>query len=925
MGKLLDVLKNKLTTIREELGKQVPDASVDAKAAVEAVRRRNELRYIERVIGAQLNQALKDLPVEKQDEFYDRCIQEDAKAKFTREQFRSQVNNLETGSCLIQNADFGQNWEKTIETLEEMVGEETARKTADAVEKVIAPNSPQFPQESKLRYVYQNQINTAKNRVNANAPDAQQTKEFLDQVNEHLASPTAEMSHFIDEMDHEMKPAAEKSLYGSIHRFFEGETGQKYVGKIPSQKFTGIEYSIPTPEAISERHSLSDDDIEEMKSIHPVISNETKKEIIDVTNLMDQLGEANFINSSTAKKAAIDADENLFVAEQGTKNYAFWPLVNHREQLTKAVASGNIDNIKNADREYMQAKKITDQMMDIVKKNPSPICAGNINSTRIVNDAPSPIPLEYQEDFVSHSKLNGMFLMYALSKNTGKSVQELLEKPVQSMTDAGKNYSQKYGLNSRKTVEDKLVSALNENESEAFKGTWTNCYAFMGTRAFSGAAAMGRTQEESDQLNGAAHLAVAAATRPVNIQADLWESLQTIGEDKRNILYQHALLLDDDAFDPLQYAAEFKKPGWKKDLSTENLIQKLKQENKLNVDRIADRIDSIREKAAQTKEFIDENNIKPLTFKGKEFDEAAIKLSRDILRNATAEEKKTEPYIKLQEKMDRMTVEANQEEFKKLENDLQKNLNVQGKAKKGFLLSSTNTKEHQMMTASQQMVKWKLRMLRGDDMSDVDPKMQELIRKTALSTLVNNSRDLTFTYCAEKTDNGRKNTFTHGIGKERFDSARSSINTLDKIVKKAGTKTPAHYYMDEKRLEALDNRHDPEWVERYAADSTVRVMYAMTVDFKHKDPSKQERYMEEDRMVRQCKTLLKDSAVKRVAEEIDDDKLIDNLIKGHGSITNSYIQTKNEIAKEKGKEPGKGYKEMTPQERGEMWASKAPI
>ena len=935
MGKLLDIVRARLNAIRQELGQPQPDPKTDPKGAFEAIQRRNALRYIEAQINMQMAQALKNLSQERQNEFYDRCVQEDAKASFSREQFRAELDTANPdGKFLTRDDNFGQNWEQTIGTLEEMLGEEAANLAADTAEKTVAPDDPAFPAESRLRYPYQGIIGDIKQKVPENLPESQETKDFLDQVNQHLASPSVEMSLYVDGQDLDIQHASEQIQHNSSYQYMNREPVQKFYSKIPTTTYRSFDFPVPAPEALP-RNPLLPDEIAEMKNIHPLISDETMQEINRIAGLLDELGEESYRNLYSARGPLPGTNETLFTSEQGVKNYAFWPLVFRREELEKAVESGDIEDIRTKDANYLKVKETTDKMMDIVRKNPSPICYANVNSTRLDNQFnPSPIPLEYQQDFITHSKLNGVYLIYALSKNTGKSVEELLKNPVQTMTDASDSYIKKYGLGTKTSNTDKLIAALDQNLSGGFNRNWDACYSMLANRAFGSAASMARTEEERIQIVGAGNLAVAAGSGPVKVQAELWDSLSSGEPEKKAVLTQHALLLDDDAFDPLDVAKKLKTNSWRKDTDPAALADQLKKEGKLNVSRLVQRIDEMREKARETKKYNSDHDLLPFRFGPAEIGQAAMELGKQILRTATGAEKNSEDYIALQEKVDKLSIEDHKEELEELEQQLRDNLDIQAQKKKGLFLSSKNSEEHQYMTLSQQMVLWKLKMLRGDDMSDVSAEMKELLRKSSLATLVNNSRDYTFDYCAKKTDYGSKTSFVYDTGIDRYNGARDSINALDDISELVQTKTAAHRYMDELRLDVLDNRANPEWVNTNALNHVARAMYAMTVDFKHpNDPNQKTKYMNEDKIRRHADTFKnRNNTVKRMIKKYGEDKLMEFMVKGKGSLTSAFVTAKNEQTKANNRKPGAErkeigpeYKEMTVEQRREVWAKMGPM
>ena len=925
MGKLLDIVKTKLAAIRQELAAPIPDPAVDPAGAIAAIKRKNALRYLQTYVGKDLLGALRQLPVEKQDEFYDSCIQENAKTRFTRENFHSSVNNPnDEGTFLINDQSFGQNWEQTVERLEELLDEETIERTAVAVEYRGSPDD--LPEEFKLRYPYQNKIKELEDKYADQSDNPEETRQFLEQLNEQMAAPDAEMSHYIDRLDHDIQRAVDKAMYQSIHRYMEKEPGKKFAGKMPQTQYSTVDYEIPVAETTSGKHPLLPEDVEEMKTIHPVISDVTKNELIEITGMMNQLDDEYLLDNITSPLPG--TGKRIFTSEQSTKYYAFWPLVMKKVELGKAIDNGKISEIRQNASEYAQTKGIMDQMMNIVKKNPSPTCGGNINSTRTAGDQISPIPLDYQEDFISHCKLNGVFLLYGLSKNTGKTVKELLEDPVKSMTDASENYIRTQGLNSKKSVAEKLVYGLNPAIAETFKRNWNSGFSMLANRAFNGAASMARTEEERDQLHGVGQLAVGAASRPVNMQAELWDSLNDISPEQQRVLYQHALLLDDDAFDPLAMAENLQKKSWKKDLNPADLIEHLKAEGKLDIPRLIKRIDEIKQQADKVEEDLAAQEVVSVSkFKNREFDQAAFLLGKEILRRATPDELKTDAYVDLQNTVDRYVVAHEAESIDQLEKQLEENLHVQAKPKKGFFLSSKNSTEHQQMTMSQKLLCWKLKMLRGEDLPDVPDKEKAVVKQTPLAILVNNARHLTFEYCSAKSNKGEKTTFSYDTGTERYDAARESLTTLDDLIGIAGTKTPAHRTLDRLRLDILDHRHDEDWVEEHAADYAGRCMYAMSVDFKHPDASKQERsdYMNENKIRRQSAAFQKKPSFQKMLEKHGEDKLLEFLVEGKGTFTQNFVKAKAEIAKQKHKDPGKDYKDMTQQERGDVWAQMGPF
>ena len=926
MGKLFEIILKKQKEIREELALPLPDPVIDPGKTMEAIRRRNDLAYIRDEMGLEIKRLILLLTPEQQQAFYEH-VPKVGRFPLSFEDFRNALQKKDfEGGFLLNDKRFGEEPEQLVAVLEEMLDQKAADEASERVEKIIPPSHPDFPLQNKLRHDHQQDVNDRKAFFTDNVPRAKETREYLDQVNELLSAPTARMSSYIDRMDNEIQPVADKVSYVNSHRYFENnENARKLTAKIPTTKPGGVDFRVLAPE-VTPGTALSEDDIRQMKEFRPEISDETEQEILKVTDLMDEIGEDAYkIPNVTTMELPKGSGKYYFKSEQSTKHYAFWPLVRERTGLAETLKYDNIAAIRNNEKRYSRVRGITDQMMAIVKKNPSPICGGNVNSTRTSGGAESPIPLEYQEDFVSHSKLNGIYLLYGLSKNINKPVRELIEDPVTALAGAADTFVRENGLKGKGTAVDKLLNCLDENACDDFDRVWTQGYSTLAMRAFDAASAMGRNDKERQQIAGVGQLAIAASTSTVGKEKDLWQSVLNAEDEKKAVLYQHALLLDDDAFDPAELAGKLQRPGWKGELSEDKLIGKLRAEGKLDMDRLADRCGEMLQKAEQRSDDAFQK-ARPFNLDKNGFRQQHYNLSKKVLRTATPEERETEGFIKLQEFIEKLEYnESDKEKLNMLSGQLEQNLAVQQQEKSGWFLSSENTLEHKRMTFCQQMLNCKLRMLRGEEVGDVSPELRQKIRKTSVATLLDNAREATFQYCALKTKNGKNLTFRHDVGKLRYDKALDSITKMDALANELGTRTPAKRSMDTLRLRALKNRHTEGWTEEHAEDSAVRIMYAMTVEFKYPEKEKQSRFMKSENAQEGARALLQDKAFVRLTEKLDDDELVDKLIEGGGKLTDAYIKSLNEVKKEVGQAQGKAPKDMTREEKTEIWAKRGPV
>ncbi len=71
---------------------------------------------------------LRKLPKARQDEFYERCIQPAARNTFTKARYDDLMNpesynGQHDFTWILRDNTFGQNWQKTVETMEEFIGD----------------------------------------------------------------------------------------------------------------------------------------------------------------------------------------------------------------------------------------------------------------------------------------------------------------------------------------------------------------------------------------------------------------------------------------------------------------------------------------------------------------------------------------------------------------------------------------------------------------------------------------------------------------------------------------------------------------------------------------------------------------------------------------------------------------------------------
>ena len=144
MGKVLEALQAKLNELRQREQAPAPDYQADPKAAMDYIKSRNAVDYEQTAATKALIRALWKLPRNKQEEFYDRCVLPAAQNGFTKANFFEHMDqNSYIGQnhikWIMQDGTYGQDWKKSIDVLEELIGPEAADELADEIGNTIDP------------------------------------------------------------------------------------------------------------------------------------------------------------------------------------------------------------------------------------------------------------------------------------------------------------------------------------------------------------------------------------------------------------------------------------------------------------------------------------------------------------------------------------------------------------------------------------------------------------------------------------------------------------------------------------------------------------------------------------------------------------------------------------------------------------------
>ncbi len=242
------------------------------------------------------------------------------------------------------------------------------------------------------------------------------------------------------------------------------------------------------------------------------------------------------------------------------------------------------------------------------------------------------------------------------------------------------------------------------------------------------------------------------------------------------------------------------------------------------------------------------------------------------------------------------------------------------KEKSGFLLSKTNSREHDRMTKSLRLFNAKLDMVLGKEPAQkLSPQELELIKDADIKTLYDEAKNAAFNYSCLKTKNG-KGSILHQDGRTRNEAARNTFDLLSQLGSRLGLCDEATELKDQLALEALRYRGSKAWEELNAEDYAAKTLYAMSLTHSGLPEEKMALKLTDRSVERSMEEIKQRPEFRQMVKDLGPTGLCEAIVKGGGALTLAYAK-----AAERLKDPqagkGKSDAQMSAQQQRDFWSN----
>ena len=912
---------------QEELAEVNSELSPNASPAARAVKMYSKMKQGQR------------------DRLFEELVTPERKARYRAEFVMGLVKNGRIGSVLLNNNSYkqGKTWIDAVEQIEQAMDPRLAEQTAEQIDKLVPPHLD----PNKTITPYADRI--AELRAGLSPEDPKNT--LLDKVGKILVYPSENYRQYLDKKSTDdsvtvsLDNATNAYSHQEIERFVAQKMGAHFQQKLPHNHslYTGHEFYDTINVHPIRRNAakqpiganLTREELRELKrnaAGESPLSPEVRKAVKEIVGGIEEMGEKKYWIDPVVVVEEVSGQiptKVRYKDEQGDKKYAFWPLVNAKRSLADAVQAGDWDRIQSASDEYERCKAITDKMMAAANRTAKdPIFTANLNSTREELDhTPNRMPTEYLEDYAGHSRVNGLFMLYAASKNSGQSVDRLLDDPAGALHDFAQEYISKKLLSAQKgkPMGARLVHCFDRSLQTRVEASWRSTLGILG-RAMN--AVNGLIPNEADRIKNAGrnYCAAAAANYEVGRETVPWWNLTGAGRDQKVTVTQLAMLLPENEFNLQDVGMKIDRDDWYKALNPLTAIARLQQEHKLDYGALVERSKQI---IAEADAALQQNDAGKKAGKGMmqdsvaNYQAAALRNYYQIMRTVPPEQCETEGYqqmaahaAELQDALIKREMKDNAS-FNKDRTKIDEQLQILDKKKSGWFLDEQNSPEYTRMVKQIKLLNLKLDMLAGKPLSvKLSPESLEKLRKANTADMIIAAKRACYNYASLKTKEG-KGSIVHEAGRERRDYALKLFESIGKLGDHLGVRSPANELKDHAALQVLRRRSSSSWEKRNAETYAARMIYAMSLQYRGIPEDTQADLMEEEPLNKAVENIRRNPVFRKMVENEGPGGLAKKIVQGASALSEAYMKASSQVAQpEADREPAP---QRTNEEKIEFW------
>ena len=353
-------------------------------------------------------------------------------------------------------------------------------------------------------------------------------------------------------------------------------------------------------------------------------------------------------------------------------------------------------------------------------------------------------------------------------------------------------------------------------------------------------------------------------------------------EEKLQCAAQLCMLLPEDRLDPKGLTAKLSGEAWEKAFDPGKTLLAEKKAGKLNLDALTERVRGALERFPETEE---ETRI---------LREAALQTCHDVKRLVPPyqlRESGAEKFVELSRELqeDAVKERLNEKAVSELRKGLDGDFATLAKVKSGFMLSKTNTPEHNDMMKHLRLFNAKLQVLSGKKLSELglSPAEESQVKDSDVDRLFENARRGCYSYACKKTKNGKKG-FVHEAGVERFDASLNALSKLIKLGAELRLTDPAAACRDEAQLQVLRNRRSKSWRAENVEKLAAKTIYAQDLLNKGAPVCRQKRLLAEEPLEAQITKLQNRQSFQKMVENEGREGLADAMIQGVTRLAGAY-------------------------------------